>query len=196
MRTDFVFLMLITTFTPACGKLAESIPEDQTAYADGGATSVDATAADAAPSCMAATGTNPCTALTLSGPPVQVQDEAGSPLPAQAPWDGGYAFFGLEEFFTFFRSLAQANAYVDPVRQIDCSADAPASACTYDPRSPRSSPTDIRYSDDLNRFVGPDGHNYVWSYGFNWFLGDLAVSPLTYNTLLQCNCVEAPDGSH
>ena len=84
-------------------------------------------------------------------------------------WTGGWSFNRLQDFLEFFQNIAvQNNMQVNEQGVViscltleDCSG-ATAGLIAYDPRTPRAFATDTFYSDNLNRFVGPDGRRYIW----------------------------------
>lgn len=103
-----------------------------------------------------------------------------------SPWEQGRVFSRRGDFVSYFTAIAVSAGYVDPARQIDCTAP---SACSYDPEQPRSSPSHVHYSDELHRFVGPDGLAYVWGYlpeRDQWFTG-VGIASTAYCSVLQCN---------
>jgi hypothetical protein len=106
------------------------------------------------------------------------------------PWDGGRMFVRASDFTDFFKQIAVNADFIDDARGIRCSPVYPIASCGYDPRVRRSASLDVHYSDDVGRFIGPDGRSYVWTYvaGANeWFVGDEAMSPKTYNLILAYN---------
>jgi hypothetical protein len=103
-------------------------------------------------------------------------------------WAGGYRFIRLEDFLNFFRDIAIAHDfYVDTQGGdiIDCTKP-DVNACNYDPRTPRGYPTDTYWSDQYNRFVGPDGRRWIWAYlqdRNEWLVADQDRNTATYPTM-------------
>lgn len=90
-----------------------------------------------------------------------------------------------EDFEVYFRNIAVLVGYVDASRGANCTRG--LTHCTYDPTERRNSPTDVHYSDALNRFTAPDGTPWVWLYVQRlneWFIAEESVAPVAYNLIL------------
>ncbi len=110
-----------------------------------------------------------------------------SPARAEAQdWAGGYTFYRLQDFLAFFQSIAVANNFQVSVPggvNIDCST---AATCNYDPRTARAYPTDTFYSDQYNRFLGPDARRWIWAWlqdRNQWIVADQDRNVSTYPTM-------------
>jgi hypothetical protein len=107
------------------------------------------------------------------------------------PWDGGYEFTRTQDFLAFFEQEAQAAKLVVPAHQVDCSpVGVELGECTYDPRLLAHDAADVHYSDALERFVGPDGFDYIWVYVQDRSLllvADAEGAPASYALILAAN---------
>jgi hypothetical protein len=115
-----------------------------------------------------------------------------------APWDGGTAFNGAQDLVSYFQQLARTAQLIVPAHQVSCTqAGVALGECTYDPRQPEHDPADVHYSDALDRFVGPDGYNYVWLHvaaGDRFLVADAEGAPASYQLILdwvRCHGSEA-----
>lgn len=71
---------------------------------------------------------------------------------------GGYVFATPEKFLNFFREkAAKARVYPDDHCDTGNVAD-----CTWDPRKPRGSTSNLHLSDRYMEFTGPDNRPYAW----------------------------------
>jgi hypothetical protein len=78
--------------------------------------------------------------------------------------DGAYLFKRREDILAFYDGLAALNSLDVPAHRLSCSPEAGLISCPYDPLEPRLDPSDVHYSDALQRFVGPEGDPWVWAY--------------------------------
>lgn len=144
-----------------------------------GETSDDASGGDSAPSCLP--------------PPEAVQQIVDGVTEGGA---GGYVFVRISDFLDYFRGIAYQVAFIDAARSVDCRYS--IQSCSYDPTSPRRFPSDLHYSDALQRFVAPNGDPWVWVYfqGLDvWVAASARDSSETYDRIVAyLTCLAATDG--
>jgi hypothetical protein len=114
------------------------------------------------------------------------------------PWDGGTAYSGASDLVGYFGQLARAAQLIVPAHQVDCTQGGVAlGECNYDPRQPAHDAADLHYSDALDRFLGPDGYDYVWVHvaaGDRYLVADAEGAPASYQLILawvRCHGSEA-----
>ncbi len=110
---------------------------------------------------------------------------------AGLPGPNGYTFVREQDFLDFFRSEALLGD------SQSCAVGTTLATCTYDPRTPRTDPSDIHHSDALNRFVGGTGDDYIWLFlpdVEEWLVGDEQYSPAAYALILAyLECLQAEE---
>jgi hypothetical protein len=116
--------------------------------------------------------------------PNYISENASPARPEAMEWAGGYSFTRLQDFLTYFQTIAvQYNFQGNSQTPIDCSSLA---TCNYDPRNPQAYPEDTFYSNQYNQFLGPDGRRWIWAYlqdRNEWVVADQDRNVSTYPTM-------------